>query len=300
MTIQFCYNTPNKKSGLYHAVMEIAHAINAYTPHKVILEQSSSKNGVDIYHCHNSISPWIAGEVERRMIFQAHSYPQLMRDRVEQANAINQRVGGDRVLVVAQRQLLEPEYKGWVPVRLPVTLPDAFVPSPTDGIVRIVASPSSTKRQQGTWDKRTDIIENALAEQTAHFEKQIRTRIITGRMREVVLASKTACHIFLGEITTGSYGLSALEAAAIGRVSIQHVHPHVAKVATNLARASNLPFIDSSPTTISTALTELIHLGHERLGEMGRANFNWMQTHWHPRDIANEYVKQYERVLGYL
>lgn len=301
MTIQFSFNAPNRKSGLYHAIMEIANAINTYTPHKVILEQRRRPKGVDIYHCHNSIPYWLTDWREKYMLFQAHSYPQTMKDRVEHVNGINKRLGNVHTIVAAQRQALSPEYAGWELVRLPVALPTEWVPPPKDGPIRIVATPSNTRREPGTWDKRTDLIQAAFETIKKRYGDRVETRIITRQSREYVLNAKRNSHIFVGEVTTGSYGVSVLEALAIGRVCINWLHPEVHRMMLQMANgAVVVPLQSSDAADLEQVLPIFVDGGIPGLVNYGRQTFNWMHSHWHPRDIANEYVKQYERILGYL
>jgi hypothetical protein len=301
MTIQFSFNAPNRKSGLYHAVHEIANAIRTYTPHKVILEQRRRPKGVDIYHCHNSIPYWLTDWREKHMLFQAHSYPQTMNDRVEHVNAINKRLGNVHTVVAAQRQALSPEYAGWELVRLPVALPETWVPPPKDGPIRIVATPSNTRREPGTWDKRTDLIQAAFSAVKERYGNRVETRIITRQSREYVLNAKRNSHIFVGEVTTGSYGVSVLEALAIGRVCINWLHPDVERMVWMWPGVESALPVTSYEHHLLEAWLDVFFLnGIDNLAKYGATAFAWMHAHWHPRDIANEYVKQYERILGYL
>lgn len=200
-------------------------------------------------------------------------------------------------LVVAQYQATLPEYSACHPVRNPINF-DRPLFDPEPMIRRRIGYSPSTKLRINRWfDKGFHETAAIVAEIERRHEGRVEVDVIHGAAYEECIRRKAACAVLIDECQTGSYHRCTLEGLALGRLTICRLDPAVAAVA-HQAAGSPLPVISSDLDNLPRLLEELVRQPLARLARWGAGRRRWMQRYWHPRDIAWDFVRHYETVMG--
>ena len=117
----------------------------------------------------------------------------------------------------------------------------------------------------------------------------IEYRLIEGTRYDMAIRLKAQCDVLIDEIVTGSYHRSALEGLALGKVTISGIDPAVDQIAKD-ACGDVLPL--HRCRDFDTLGSMLLDLAEDRakVQALGVRNKNWMQKHWHPRDVAADFL----------
>jgi hypothetical protein len=127
------------------------------------------------------------------------------------------------------------------------------------------------------------------------FKDKVDIDVIINVPLDECLERKSMCNIFIDEVKTDSYHRSGLESLGMGITTICSMSNKVEKVFLKSAKATKNPFINVYHQDLKAKLIELINSGLNNLLEIGYNNRVWMENHWHPSVIANEYVEIYKK-----
>lgn len=291
-----------KGSNLAWAPDAIAEATNTWTEHhaevwKLYDDEKSdlcefrndSRDGrYDIVHFHN----------KPRMMTRL---PSLIHYHSEPGPRVDLTYQGPKY-VVAQYQMTLPEYADCKPMRNVINFIDnpVYDPyTPPGPKLRVGFSPSILEAQNQWYDKGAaqtiEILERLVSKYPDRFEFDL----IHGVPLEECLQRKRRCHIIIDECVTGSYHRSGLEGLAMGKKTIcGHFDVAFDMMVSAVAHSySPLPFSHASIDDLEAYLEQVVGMGILHLFS-GKRRRQWMEQNWHPRDIALEWVAEYERVLN--
>ena len=276
-----------KPTAIASAPEAISDVINKYTNHSsYVFGYSYPKKGLlpetNIVHQHNKLV-----ETDKKNLIQFHSEPFRV-----QLNANCPK------LVIGQYHATLPEYQNCTIVRNPIDIyGDIFFPQYQQDVIRIGYSPSTLKPGSEWADKgytETVPILNAIKE---IYKDKVEIDIIIGTPLADCLKRKSLCNIFIDEVKTTSYHRSGLESMAMGSVTICSIGKEVERVLLNSSGANRNPFVNVYHYDLKNKLIELIDSGLNNVLELGYSSRIWMERHWDPRTIANEYINIYENIL---
>lgn len=276
-----------KPTAIAKAPEAISDIINKYTNHSsYVIGYSYPKKTLipktDIVHNHNRLI-----ETDKKCVIQFHSEP--FRGEL---NAPYPK------LVIAQYHATLPEYRNCKIVRNPVDLYDLqFIPKYQSDVIRIGYSPSTLKPETIWADKGYIETVPILKELKNIYKDKIEIDIIINVPLDECLKRKSLCNIFIDEVKTPSYHRSGLESLAMGIATICSIGDQVEKVLLSSSGANNNPFISVYAQDLKSKLIELIESGLGSIMNIGYDNRIWMEKHWDPAVIADEYIKIYENTL---
>ena len=263
-----------KQTPIANAPDELCYAINKWTEHEAFMSTDEDEPA-DIVHFNNAYY-----RTDMPAVIQFHSEPRwkgLMLDCPY------------KKLVIAQYHATLPEYADCTVVRNVINFDKPEYAYKPVSELKVAYSPSS-RVKVGEWhDKGYEETVAALEQSGVDYD------VITDVPFDECLRRKAECSVHIDECVTGSYHRCTLEGLAMGKVVIGHLSDEVFDVATNACDSPYFPIID---TDIEGLADELSRLSEYELFTMGNHNRIWMLTFWHPKDIANEYIKIYEEVLG--
>ena len=279
--------THTKHTNIAEAPEAISEVINKYTEHKSYVVGYSYPGKLiipnsDIVHQHNK-----RFHTTKKSIIQYHSEP----FRVELNTDIPK-------LVIAQYHATLPEYRHCRVVRNPVDLFDVkYIPKYQNKVIRIGYSPSSTTPSSKWADKGYKETIPILNKIKKIYKDKVDIEVITGVPLEECLKRKSECNIFIDEVKTDSYHRSGLESMAMGITTICSVSKEVEEVLLRSSNAKINPFINTYHQNLELELINLIESGLNKIVDKGYESRLWMENHWDPETIANEYIKIYEKWL---
>ena len=257
----------------------ISDAINYYTPHtsEVVIHHKLLPGRADVVHFHNRCLP-----VDVPSLIQYHSEP----------HRVDLETAPDYKLVLAQYHATLPEYAACRRVRnVILSEHEPYVQRDVEGI-RIGYSPSF-RGSDGWFDKgysRTKEILHRVSETVIGCSYDL----VQNVPLDVCLERKSRCNILIDECATGSYHRCTLEALALGKLAVVHLSPEIDRVAREAAGTA-LPVVNVPLDGLEEMLVRICQ-NRDRVIDCGRRSRAWMLRHWHPRDLAAEYVGHYERV----
>lgn len=276
-----------KPTAIAKAPEAISDVINKYTnnssyvigysyPKKQILEKT------DIVHHHNKLI-----NTDKKSVIQFHSEPFRVELNTQHPK-----------LVIAQYHATLLEYRDCTIVRNPVDLYDLqFIPKYRSDIIRIGYSPSTLKPETVWADKGYNETIPILDELKKIYKDKIEIDVITNTPLDECLMRKSLCNIFIDEVKTPSYHRSGLESMAMGIATVCSIGDEVEKFLLSSSGADKNPFINVYAPDLKDKLIELIESGLDNIINIGYDTRLWMENHWDPEVIANEYIKIYEKWL---
>jgi len=112
------------------------------------------------------------------------------------------------------------------------------------------------------------------------------------------LQRKSACHIVIDDLVTGSYHLNTLESLASGSVCLTHMDRATQQAVFDLTGRSDFPAVAVGLEDAEAVLLDLVsdRLLVEAIGAQSRA---WMNHHWAPKDMARHFLDAYAHVLDH-
>jgi glycosyltransferase involved in cell wall biosynthesis len=141
--------------------------------------------------------------------------------------------------------------------------------------------------------KGTDFLAAAVEGLRADSER-VELRLVEGAQHGEALAAIAAADIVVDQLRTGWYGGVAVEAMALGRPVVAHVHtPDLVHLPAE--QREQLPVVDATPETIDSALRRVLREDRTELGRASRA----YAERWHdPLRIAERTRSAYERSVA--
>lgn len=275
-----------KQTPIARAPEAISDIINKYSEHSSFVfghgyPKTNDFKKSDIVHQHN-----LDVIDHGKKILQYHSEPFRVH--------LNVKI---KKLVIAQYHATLPEYRGCEIVRNPIDLYDEiFLPKYQSSKIKIGYSPSTLNPSSSWADKGYSETIPILNSIKNRFGNLIDLDIITGVSLEECLARKSVCNIFIDEVKTVSYHRSGLESLGMGIATICSIGPEVEKVLLNSSNSQTNPFINVSISNLENKLVELIDSGIYSILEKGYNSRLWMEKHWNPKTIADEYINIYKKL----
>lgn len=277
-----------KRTKLADAPDELMKAILKHTPHKVEID-SVPREGFNIIHYNNV---YIEGNHKNKVI-QFHSEP----SRVTFETSGIFKDFPKTKLVLNQYHATLPEYENCIHVRNVINFDNDLYNvqfTSLDGPIKIGYSPSITQKVNEYFDKGYEETKKILESVDG-----IAFDIITGVSLEECIKRKSKCDIIIDECVTGSYHRSGLEGLALGKMTICWMKPEVEKVFMTSSKSREFnPFENVKITDLKSFLERCVEMGKEKIQTIGKRNRIWMEEHWNPKDIANEFIEIYQNVIG--
>lgn len=280
-----------KRTKLAHAPDELAKAINKYTEHKADVD-CVPKEGYDILHYHNIYIP----AVHKRKIIQFHSEPKNVTRKQHFQNIIPKMHYPDTELVISQYHATLPEYNACKIVKNVINFEETLYnikPFNSEGKITIGYSPSTLKKVNEFYDKGYEQTKEILVRLSQKLP--IKIVIITNRPLEECISLKSECDILIDECVTGSFHRSGLEGLALGKVTICWLNDKVEKLIRGLGDGT-VPFVNIDINSLEETLIKLCNLPKQALYSSGLRNREWMEKNWHPKKIAQEFIKIYQNL----
>lgn len=273
-----------KNTRLAYAPEAISNIINKYSEHNSYVfghDYGDINIKYDILHLHNRDTfPKI--KISKKLI-QYHSEPW--------PNHVDLNTDAKK-LVIAQYHATLQEYSNCTVVRNPIDIYDLiFEPKYYDKKIVIGYSPSRTIKVSKWHDKGYVETTQILTQIKDKYKVDI--DIIHGVPLKECIRRKSQCNIIIDEVKTGSYHRSGLEGLALGCSTICNISDSVANIIKNTA-GQNHPFINCNIHTLQNALEDLINSGIDNILQIGNNSRIWMEKYWNPKNILEEYLKEYE------
>jgi len=274
-----------KRSKLAFAPDEIARVINKYTDHQSFIsgnEENFTKEKTDFIHFHNGFKS-LCGI---KSCIQYHSEPKKVKLDFP-----------GRKLVISQYHATLEEYKDCTIVRNPIDFEkDIYEYVRIDDKIRIGYSPS-TKTKDSEWadkgyEQTKEILEKLKEQYKISYDIIHNTTLLDCILR------KSRCNIIIDECITTSFHRSALEGLALGKYTICSYGKEVADVIKKVTNQKLIPFENVWIDGLYEYLERLIKdYDMKTIVDRGMRNREWMYRYWHPKTIANEYIRIYEEEM---
>lgn len=281
-----------KRTPLAGAPDDLSSAINDYSDWESVVIQSKDDLPTDgsLVHFHNQFLHY-----DGPKLIQYHSEPKNRGCMNPVEHKINDNLPTYR-LVISQYHATLAEYSMCKVVRNVIRFDrPMFAVRPAERH-RIGYSPS-TKLVINEWfdkgyEKTAEILEALQKANGVEYD------IIHNRPYAECIERKSRCSVIIDECKTGSFHRSGLEGLALGKVTICHMLPEVEKVLLKAAGSTRNPFFCCPLNQLAEWLEEWTLAPPEEVNEIGLLNRQWMEKHWHPRDIVAEFIQHYENVLA--
>jgi hypothetical protein len=129
------------------------------------------------------------------------------------------------------------------------------------------------------------------------FKDRCDVDIITNTPYNDMLSIKKQADIVVGDCSTGSYHLSELEGAAFGAVVMNYMDAITHENMMKISNTVSLPFEKTHLCTLEESLGKLI-MNPEYLKFKGDHARRWMENHWAPRKLVNNFYTIYKRICN--
>lgn len=108
---------------------------------------------------------------------------------------------------------------------------------------------------------------------------------------------KAECDVLVDEVVTGSFHRSTLEALALGVPVIVKMDPALDRRITEAAEGDEMPVVRcNGPDDLGARLEKLARMTRKDRRQLGVAGREWMERHWHPREIAREFARTLDKL----
>ena len=111
------------------------------------------------------------------------------------------------------------------------------------------------------------------------------------------LQRKSACHIVIDDLVTGSYHLNTLESLASGSVCLTHMDRATQQAVIDLTGRSDFPAISVGLEDAEAVLLDLAS-NRQLVDAIGEHSAQWMRKHWAPVDMARHFLGAYAHVTA--
>jgi nucleotide-binding universal stress UspA family protein len=152
------------------------------------------------------------------------------------------------------------------------------------------ASRWDTKGYRETTKLLKDVVRKAAA-----LNIDVRVDIIEQVSHAECLQRKSACHIVIDDLVTGSYHLNTLESLASGSVCLTHMDRATQQAVFDLTGRSDFPAISVGLEDAEVVLLDLA-CNRPLVSAMGEHARAWMRQHWAPKDMARHFLEAYAHV----
>ena len=162
----------------------------------------------------------------------------------------------------------------------------AVTPAPPSDRKRpvVVHAPSSRRR------KGTDHVLRACE------ELDVELRIVEGLRHDQALERYRDADIVVDQLNAGWYGLFAIECMALGKPVVTFLHEEAMR-RTEAAYGLPVPVVNASSDTLRDRLAELVAMGPEERGELGRASRAYVEEVHDLERVTDRLLDLYASVL---
>jgi hypothetical protein len=174
---------------------------------------------------------------------------------------------------------------------------------PGAGILRIAYAPTRFNSGRASrWDtkgyRETTKLLNSVVRKAAARNIELQVDIIEQVSHAECLQRKSACHIVIDDLVTGSYHLNTLESLASGSVCLTHMDRATQQAVFDLTGRSDFPAVSVGLEDAEVVLLDLA--GNRPLVDaMGDHARDWMRQHWAPKDTARHFLDAYAHVTAH-
>ncbi len=172
---------------------------------------------------------------------------------------------------------------------------------PRAGTLRIGYAPTRFNSGRASrWDTKgyleTVRLLKTVVHKAAALNIDVRVDIIEQVSHAECLQRKSACHIVIDDLVTGSYHLNTLESLASGSVCLTHMDRATQQAVFDLTSRSDFPALSVGLEDAETVLLDLA--GNRQLVDaIGTHSRAWMSQHWAPKVMAQHFLDAYEHVI---
>ena len=168
--------------------------------------------------------------------------------------------------------------------------------------VRIGYAPTRfNSGRSSRWDTKgyieTKRMLNAVMARSTKQRQPVEVDIIEQVSHQECLRRKSACHIVVDDLVTGSYHLNTLESLAAGSVCLTYMDRTTQQAVFDLTGRSDFPALSVGLEDAEEVLVNLVSDRRmvEALGEHSRL---WMAQHWAPKSMARHFLDAYAHVMS--
>ena len=174
---------------------------------------------------------------------------------------------------------------------------------PRDGTLRIGYAPTRFNSGRASrWDTKgyleTVRLLKSIVRKAAARNIDIHVDLIEQVSHAECLRRKSACHIVIDDLVTGSYHLNTLESLACGSVCLTFMDRATQQAVADLTGRSDFPALSVGLEDAEAVLLDLV--GNRQLvdaiGQHARA---WMSQHWAPKEMARHFLDAYAHVTAH-
>ena len=112
------------------------------------------------------------------------------------------------------------------------------------------------------------------------------------------LRRKSACHIVIDDLVTGSYHLNTLESLASGSICLTYMDRTTQQAVCDLTGRSDFPALSVGLENAEAVLLDLA-ANRELVEAMGQHSRAWMSRHWAPKEMAQHFLDAYAHVIAH-
>lgn len=276
-----------KRTTIAEAPDELSKCINKYTNHNsLVIKSKSIRNETpDVVHYHNKERS--CPNAKKRFI-QYHSEPHRVDQNTNQF--INEK------FVVGQYHATLPEYKDCVPVRNIIDFrKDLYNLNKVKDRIKVGFSPSA-KTNNGYWyNKGYRQTKRVLQRLKKSFPDKFDFDIISGVSLDECIKRKSKCNVIIDECCSPSYHRSGLEGLALGKLTLCSLSGEVESVLKSVSGSDRNPFLNVDIKHLYKSLKDIINRDVGFTLKKGKENREWMENHWSPEEITNEFIRLYEK-----
>ena len=274
-----------KETNLSEAPDELMYSLKKYFGiDGFVTSDMDAFNKADIIHFHNR---YRESDLRKKELIQFHSEPEL----TDHSSNLTS-------LVVAQYQATLPQYSRSQIVRNVINFdrPEYGMKNHRKNKkLRVGFSPSKLSFDGfSSWNNKGYLeklgIFNALLAKCKNIEFDVIHSVSLGEC----LKRKSECDIIIDECMTPSYHRSGLEGLALGKITICSLGDDVCDVLKKASGSHEVPFLNIGINKLKDTLFQLSELSKSEIMSAGEKNRDWMESHWHPREISREYVNIYQ------
>lgn len=113
---------------------------------------------------------------------------------------------------------------------------------------------------------------------------------------EECLKLKQSSDIVVGDVITGSYHLTELEALSMGKPVVCYIDGNTQLTLTNLTGCKAIPFINTSIEYLEKVLIDLCN-NKNLVEEIGSFSRNWVENYYHVKNMVQIYIKCYKNIV---
>lgn len=103
--------------------------------------------------------------------------------------------------------------------------------------------------------------------------------------------------IVIGDITSGSYHLTDLEALSMGKPTFSYLDSRSQFVLQNLVQCESLPFVNCRLEEIEAPLIEIVK-NNELRKEIGAFSRDWIERYYDDKNLVKYYIDVYEKLMN--